>query len=313
MATNPMDAGRAGGRNMLTGKLALVTGASRGIGRGVACELARQGAHVVLTARTADPGQAATWGSHGPRVPGSLAETLATIRAQDGSAEEAVADLADPDQIASLVAGTVARHGRIDILANCAMGFPERFEGLFWETPVGDWARQNDIGVRAKYLLAHHAAPTMIRQGGGLIANISSAASKDDFYNAAYRTAMAAIDRMTSAMAADLRPHGVAVVSIWPRWVRTERVMIAAETPQPGFMVTPDDLAISDTPEFIGRAIAALSVDPDLMAHSGRTLPVVQLAHDYGFADTDGLRPDLDDYSAQWVRKLAAIDEILRS
>jgi len=304
---------RAGGTTMLAGKVALVTGASRGIGRGVACELARQGASVILTARTVHPEQTATWGNGGPNVPGSLAETVELISNEGGSAESIPADLLDPDQIESLVAQVIERRARIDILANCAMGFPDSFEGNFWETPTGDWARQVDIGVRAKYMLAYHAAPTMMRQGSGLIANISSAASKDDFYNVAYRTAMAAIDRMTSAMAEDLRPHGVAVVSIWPRWVRTERVRIAAKEPQPGFTVTPDDLAVSDTPEFIGRAIAYLSADPEIMKRTGQTLPVVQLAHDYGFADTDGRQPEIDEYTEQWVRKLAAIREILRS
>lgn len=298
---------------MLDGKVALVTGASRGIGRGVASELAAQGAKVVLTARTLNPDQTETWGSGGPEVPGSLTETADQIRADGGVAEIVAADLADAGQIKSLVAAIIGKFGRIDILANCAMGFPEMFEGLFWQTPVEDWARQNDIGVRAKYMLAAEIAPQMIAQGSGLIANISSAASKDDFYNVAYRVAMAATDRMTSAMAEDLRPHNVAAVSIWPRWVRTERVMIAAEQAQPGFPVTPEDLEISDTPEFTGRAIAHLSADPNVMTRSGRILPVVQLAHDYGFEDIDGTRPAIDDYTADWVRKLGAIDEILKS
>lgn len=298
---------------MLAGKIALVTGASRGVGRGVARELARQGANVVLAARTARAEQITTWGSDGPAVPGSLVETAELISAEGGRAESIITDLLDPEQIESLVTQVVKRSGRIDILANCAMGFPDSFEGNFWETPIGDWARQVDVGVRAKYMLAYHAAPTMMRHGSGLIVNISSAASKDDFYNVAYRTAMAAIDRMTSAMAEDLKPHGVAVVSIWPRWVRTERVMIAAKKPQRGFTVTPDDLAISDTPEFTGRAIAYLAADPEIMQRTGQTLPVVQLAHDYGFADTDGHQPEIDEYTEQWVRKLAAIREILRS
>jgi dehydrogenase/reductase SDR family protein 1 len=298
---------------ILTGKIALVTGASRGIGRGVARALAAEGALTVLTARTRDDGEGVTWGDGGPAVPGSLAATAGEIRAAGGAAEIIPADLSDAGAIAALVGQVIERFGRIDILANCAMGFPDSFEGNFWETPVSDWALQVDIAVRAKYLLARAAAPAMIAQGGGLIANISSAASKDDFYNAAYRVAMAGVDRMTSAMAADLRPHGVAVVSIWPRWVRTERVMIAAREAQPGFPVTPEDLAVSDTPEFTGRAIAHLAADPAVMARSGQILPVVQVAHDYGFADLDGVRPEIDDYTRDWVRKLAAIEDILRT
>lgn len=298
---------------MLSDKIALVTGASRGVGRGVALELGRQGAYVIGTARTARADETRQWGADGPTVPGSLDETIAQIVADGGRAEAVPTDLADIGQIESLVLGVIDRHGRIDLIANCAMGFPQSFEGVFWDTPLEDWPRQVDVGVRAKYLVARFAAPHMIRQGGGLIVNISSAASKDDFYNVAYRTAMAAVDRMTSAMAADLRPYGVAVVSIWPRWVRTERVLIAARDPRPGFPVTEEDLAVSDTPEFTGRAIAHLACDPDVLSRSGKVFPVVQLSHLYGFPDIDGVRPAMDDYSASWVRRLAAIDETLGS
>lgn len=124
------------------------------------------------------------------------------------------------------------------------------------------------MGLRSNYVAAYYAAPHMMRQKSGLIVNISAAASMDDFYNVAYRTAKAATDRMTSALAHDLRPHDVAVVSLWPRWVRTERVLIAARGEHPNFPVGPDDLADADSPEFVGRAIAHLAADPNLMNRS---------------------------------------------
>jgi len=276
-------------------------------------ELAREGARIVAVARTARADEAPSWGDGGPTVPGSLDETVEQIASEGGHAESEPTDLADAGQIERLVGRVVDRHGRIDLVANCAMGFPASFEGDFWETPLDDWPLQVDIGVRAKYLISYFAAPHMVRQRSGLIMNISSAAARDDFYNVAYRTAMAAVDRMTSAMAADLRPHSVAAISVWPRWVRTERVLISADRPQPGFAVTGDDLTISDTPEFIGRAIAHLAADPDVMSRSGKAFPVVELAHDYGFTDIDGVQPPIDDYTALWARRLAAIDDVLGS
>ena len=122
--------------------------------------------------------------------------------------------------------------------------------------------------------------------------------------------AMSCVDRMTSAIAVDLRPYGVSAVSIWPRWVRTERVMMASKNPALGFDVSSEDLEISDTPEFTGRAIAHLAADPGLSDRSGQTFPVVQLAHDYGFTDIDGTCPPIDDYTREWAAKLSAIGEI---
>ena len=155
---------------LLDGKTALVIGASRGIDRGVAIGLARQGARVAVTARTMTPGDAPALGNDGRRVPGSLAETLEAI------GEDAIAlpaDLENADSVRTLVAETVSRLGRLDILANCAMGFPANYEGMeFWKSPVGDWDAQNAVGVRSHYLASYFAAPQMVAQGSGLIVNI---------------------------------------------------------------------------------------------------------------------------------------------
>lgn len=279
MATRP---------RLLEGKVALVTGASRGIGAGVARELAAQGARVLLAARTMHPDPGLRWGADGPAIPGSLSDTIATIRNRGGIAEAYRIDLSDSGAIPAMVRHCVDRWGRIDILANCAMGFPSSYTGTLWTTGPDDWSSQFDIGVKAKYLLAHHACQPMIAQGSGLVVNISSAAAKEEYYNPVFRMAMAALDRMTTAIAHDLKPHGVSAVSIWPRWVRTEWVMLAAQSPQPGFTVTEEDLRASDSPEFIGRAIAHLAADADLLSLSGGVFPVLKLAQKYGFTDIDG-------------------------
>lgn len=296
---------------MLQDKVALVTGASRGIGAGVARELASQGATVILAARTRTAGAAVEWGPGGPPIPGSLAETLAVITKAGGRAEAYPIDLTVTEDIARMVDHIAGRYGRIDILANCAMGLPSSYKGSIWDSPVEDWHAQIDIGLKAKYMAARAVSQIMRKQGSGLIANISSGASMDEYYNPMFRIAMSGIDRMTTAIAHDLRPHGVSVVSIWPRWVRTEWVALAARQPRAGFEVTETDLGASDTPEFTGRAISALSSDPDVMSRSGRIFPVVQLAHDYGFTDLDGTRPALDDPTRKWMRKLQIIHATL--
>jgi dehydrogenase/reductase SDR family member 1 len=296
---------------MLQGKVALVTGASRGIGAGVARELAAQGATVILAARTKTAKDAVEWGPGGPPIPGSLDETLAVITRAGGKAEPYPIDLSVTEDIAEMVDQIVAAHGRIDILANCAMGLPSSYKGSIWDTPPEDWQAQIDIGLKAKYMTVRAVSGVMRDQGSGLIANISSGASMDEYYNPMFRIAMSGIDRMTTAIAHDLHPFGVSVVSLWPRWVRTEWVTLAAQLPRPGFEVTNDDLDASDSPEFTGRAIAALAADPKLISRSGRIFPVVQLAHDYGFTDLDGTRPALDEHVRKWMRRLQIIHAAL--
>lgn len=278
----------AAGQRLLEGKVALVTGASRGIGAGVARELAAQGAKVLLAARTLLPDPGLRWGADGPAIPGSLSDTIATIRSKGGIAEAYQIDLSDTGAIPAMIRHCVDRWGQVDILANCAMGFPNSYTGTLWTTGPDDWSSQFDIGVKAKYLLAHHVCRPMIARGSGLIVNISSAAAQEEYYNPVFRMAMATLDRMTAAIAHDLKPHGVSAVSIWPRWVRTEWVMLAAQSPKPGFTVTEEDLKDSDTPEFTGRAIAHLASDADLLSLSGGVFPVQKLAQKYGFTGIDG-------------------------
>ena len=204
-------------------------------------------------------------------------------------------------------------HERLDVVVNCAMGFPGSYKGSISDSDDDQWQSMIDVGVRGKYLINHHVSKIMKRQKGGLIVNISAGASKIEYYSPIFRIAMAAVDRMTEAVAHDLRDDGVSCISLWPRWVRTEWMLMAAKNPALGINVSKEDLAASDSPEFIGRAVAHLAADPNVKNYSGHIIPVVALSHEYGFSDIDGNQPPLDDFTQTWITKLNAIRKTVKS
>ena len=251
----------------LDGRVAVVTGATRGVGRGVATELARQGARVFVTGRSAPEYE-------------RLDERTTLIRCdhRDDAQVDAAFDV-------------IARDANtIDILVNNVWGgyedMLERGEFTwpkpFWEQPLWRWDAMFDAGVRAHYHASQRAAPRMIAQRRGLIVNISFWAAQKRIGNVAYGVSKAATDKLTVDMAAELKPFGVAVVSLYPGLVRTEKVMEAAQWL---------DLSNSESPEFIGRAVAALAGDPEVLRHTGQILVAAAVAKDYGFTDIDGKAP----------------------
>ena len=249
----------------LTQQVALVTGASRGVGRGVALALANAGATVFATGRSI-------------REAG-LGSEIGTI----------ACDHTDDQAAASVFQQIDEQAGRLDILVNVAWGGYERmvedgrftWSAPFWEQPMWRWEAMVTSGVRAAFVASQHAAHRMVRAHHGLIVHVSSGAARKYGGNVMYGLAKAATDRMASDMAHELRPHGVTVVSLYPGLVRTEAVLAAGVF----------DLSNSESPEFIGRAVAALATDPDVSRWSGAVVVAAALGTEYGFTDIDGRQP----------------------
>lgn len=268
----------------LSGKVALVTGASRGVGRGIAVGLGEAGATVYITGRTIQEGQAAV------DLPGTIDETAQAVNQQGGRGIAIRCDHTDDAQVQAVIRTIEQEQGRLDILVNNVWGGYEHFnngtefwkETGFWTVPLSRWDAMFQAGVRAHYAASVLAAPMMIAQRSGLIVNISFFAAQRDDKGAAYCAAKAADDQMARAMAHELRPHNVAVVSIYPGLVRTEGVMKAEK-----FF----DLSNSESPQFTGRAVAALAGDSDIMDKTGQVLVAAGIALEYGFTDIDGKQP----------------------
>jgi NAD(P)-dependent dehydrogenase (short-subunit alcohol dehydrogenase family) len=263
----------------LTGKVAVITGASRGIGRGIALALGEQGATVYVTGRTVDEGQAS--------LPGTVGATAAEVDARGGRGIAAACDLTDDDQIAALFERVKRDEGRLDILVNNAIAIPPEMTQRigFWEKPLSNWEIL-DVGLRAAYVAAWHAAQIMVPQGSGLIVAISGYVGVTYTYDTIFGTTKTATDRMARDMAIELKPHGVASLSLWQGFTYTERAQENLRT-VPG-MAAQLNAAAGSSPEFPGRVIAALAQDPDLMARTGGTFINAELAQEYGLTDIDG-------------------------
>jgi NAD(P)-dependent dehydrogenase (short-subunit alcohol dehydrogenase family) len=268
----------------LKGKVALVTGASRGIGKGIALGLGEAGATVYITGRTVEAGQAAV------DLSGTIYQTAEEV-AQFGVQCIAIrCDHTNDEEVQAVFDRIYAEQGRLDILVNNVWGGYEHFndgtqfwtEKGFWTAPLTRWDKMFQAGVRAHYVASVLAAPQMIAQQSGFIVNISFWAGQKASMGVAYGAAKAADDHMVRCMAHELREYGVAAVALYPGLVRTEGVLKAGEW---------FDLSNSESPQFNGRAVAALAADPAIMQKSGQVLVTASVAQAYGFTDIDGKQP----------------------
>ena len=267
------------GQLVLDGAVAIVTGASRGVGKGCALELGAAGASVYLTGRTTNEGDAP--------LPGTIDGTAEEIRSGGGLAEAVQCDHRDDEAVAALFAQVAKDRGQLDVLVNNAFSIPAELTAgkPFWQCPISNWDDMIDVGTRSAYVASHFAAQQMTKQRRGLIANISSSGAAEYAWHVAYGVGKAALDRVTADTAHELRDYGVCVVSLWPGLVLTERTARARDA-------LPDlDFDGAESQRFTGRAVAALASDPDVMARSGGVFASRDLADDYGFADVDGSLP----------------------
>lgn len=268
----------------LMGKVALVTGASRGVGKGIALALAEAGAIVYITGRTVDEGQSASF------LSGTIHQTANEIIQLGGKCIAIQCDHCIDAEVEAVFKRIYSEQRKLNILVNNVWGGYQHFtdgtefwnEKGFWTQPISRWDAMFQSGVRAHYIASTLAVPLLMSQPNSLIVNLSFFAAQRTDKGVAYGAAKAASDHMVACMAEELREHNIAAVSLYPGLVRTESVLKAAEHL---------DLSNSESPIFIGRAIVALASDDQLMEKTGCVLVAATLGVEYGFTDVDGKQP----------------------
>lgn len=259
----------------------VVTGASRGAGKGIALALGAQGATVYVTGRTKNEGDA--------DLPGTVFATAAQITERGGKGIAVVCDHGDDNQVKALFERVQQEQGKLDILVNNALMVPDGLtdHGPFWSKPL---ALQDilNVGMRSTYVASYYAAPLLIAAGSGLLVNTSSFGGRCYMHGPAYGAGKAAVDKMAHDMAVDFKPHEVAVVSLWMGLLKTERTsrVFEADPELYGPLA-----ATAESAEFSGLVIAALAADPQLMERSGKIWVGAELALEYGVVDIDGKQP----------------------
>jgi NAD(P)-dependent dehydrogenase (short-subunit alcohol dehydrogenase family) len=272
----------------LRGAVAIVTGASRGAGRSIAAVLGEAGATVYVTGRSVRGGRTTE------DLPGTIDETAEEVTRRGGAGVPVRCDHTVDADVERLVERVRREGGRLDVLVNNAWGGYEAhdwrtFTAPFWEQPRARWDAMFTAGVRAHLVMSQLAAPLLLARSEsdrpGLIASTIAWSFGRPLGNAVYDMAKAALVRLAAVTAEELRPHRVAAVAIAPGFMRTERVLAA-------HAAEPFDLSGTESPEYLGRALASLAGDPDVLLRTGETLTAGDLARAYGFTDLDGAQPE---------------------
>lgn len=278
--------------------LALVTGASRGGGRGIAVELGAIGATVIVTGRSsrhAPPPDYAKFLAQGhmKAMPGTIEDVADEVAAAGGRGIAMRCDHSDAAQVKELIARIEREHGELDLLVNNAWGGHETLthdalDAPFWEQSLDHWHSMFDHGVRNHVISCHAAAPLFVRQKRGLI--ITTSFWDRGHYikgNLFYDLAKATMNRLAFSLAEELKPHGVTSLAVVPGWMRTEIILAAFNTDEQHWHDIPP-LARTESPRYLGRAVAALAKDSNVIAKTGGVHLVGDLAREYGFTDVDG-------------------------
>jgi dehydrogenase/reductase SDR family protein 1 len=263
--------------------VALVTGGSRGVGKGAAIGLAEAGATVIVTARTRSSG--------GSEWPGSLDETIAAIDQAGGKGVGLLCDHSDDDSVRAVFDVIRRDYGRLDVLVNNVFAAPNVMpvNVPFWQVPVSLWDTLHRVGLRSHFVASQFAVPLMLQRKRGLIVNTSSGGGVRYTFNVPFGVQKSGVDRMARDMAHELKPLGISAVSIWPGYIKSEK--LAAQPDRVPRALAKLIAERGETPVFVGRAIAALAADPGVIAKTGQILLASELATEYGFTDVDGKVP----------------------
>jgi NAD(P)-dependent dehydrogenase (short-subunit alcohol dehydrogenase family) len=279
----------------LEATIALVAGATRGAGRGIAVSLGEAGATVYCTGRSTRAAR-----SEYDR-PETLEETAELVTEAGGAGIAVPTDHLEPEQVRALVERIDSEQGRLDVLVNDVWGGEKLFE---WDTPVwehdlGNGLRLLDLAIKTHLITSHHALPLLIRHPGGLVVEMTDGTAEYNAttyrINAFYDLAKTAVIRLAFAQSKDLAPYGATAVALTPGWLRSEMMLDTFGVTEANWRDATERIphfGISETPRYVGRAVAALAADPDKQRHSGGSLSSGGLAREYGFTDLDGSRPD---------------------
>jgi NAD(P)-dependent dehydrogenase (short-subunit alcohol dehydrogenase family) len=293
----------------LEGTVALVAGATRGGGRGIAVALGEAGATVYATGRSTRERRSEI------DRPETIEETAELVTEAGGEGIAVAVDHLDPEQVRALVARIDADHGRLDVLVNDVWGAEHLFE---WSTPVWEHELANGLrllrlAIDTHLITSHHALPLLIRNPGGLVVEITdgTAAYNADHFrvNLFYDLAKTSVTRMAWGLAQELRAHDATAVTLTPGWMRSELMLehhsVTEQNWRDATARTPH-FCISESPRYVGRAVAALAADPAVARWNGQSLSSGRLAPLYGFTDVDGTRPDCWRYMVEVVEREGA-------